>query len=208
MIKEILLQFCDSVRNDLIAPINIGEYTYASNGHIAIKVPRDSQYKENAVDYLKVLPTFFVSEKEDLYIDVPKIEPSSIEIKCKSCDGTGKFNECTDCGGTGEVNWSSDSGYEYYDDCVMCGGTGRISGSQIICEDCNGVGKINEDKIVELFDPIWINARLLSIVAKLPNVKMAPNVNKPLSPIQFKFDGGMGLIMPCRKPQSTKEEKC
>ena len=48
MIKNIS-KFCskDSTRSSINSPYSLGEYTYATNGHIIIRLPRIDDIKEN-----------------------------------------------------------------------------------------------------------------------------------------------------------------
>lgn len=79
----------------------------------------------------------------------------------------------------------------------MCRGTGKINGTEQ-CDICLGTGKIKKYKIIELGNKL-VNSELLLKLYDLPNCKIAPDAVEYLKPIPFKFDNGIGIIMPCRK---------
>src|SRR5574337_601455 len=49
-----LKKFCSKDRPKLLDPFSGGEFTYASNGHIAVRVPRCAEYADNA-NYAEIL---------------------------------------------------------------------------------------------------------------------------------------------------------
>lgn len=107
--KKILIEFCKNVGNkDMRLPYSIGDYTYATDGMIFIKVPRIAEFQENPeapdpekIEYGEVKAWYPVN------IETPQMitcfeclgegtvyfetEYNEYEIKCKSCDGAGKM---------------------------------------------------------------------------------------------------------------------
>lgn len=201
---EILRLFCskDIIRPKLNNPFNFGDYTYATDGHILIRVPKIEEYSENPIlDTIeKVFPIDIDKIDNSLWIDIPELTETIKVIDCVDCEGTGKNSICPDCEGEKEVSWESENGFLYEDTCRMCEGTGRIDdiNNNDICDKCNGTGKKSEDLIIDIGSKT-VNSRLLSIIKNLPNTKIAPDAVEGLKAIPFKFDNGIGLIMPIRK---------
>ena len=93
------------------------------------------------------------------------------------------------------MKWTSDGGYDYEDMCQMCNGSGVIDGP---CDSCGGSGKFPEKRSVDIGTKT-LDCEMLTTMSKLPNVKIAPEAVEKLSPVPFKFDGGIGIICPLRK---------
>lgn len=200
---EQLMVFCekpiDGARKGLCNPFNVGEYTYATNGHFAIRIPAKIEYVA-AEDYRVEIAKMFSDPAipADKFIDLPIIESPEEHVICSKCNGTGSDIECTDCDGSRKVHWESEGGYEYDATCEMCNGTGKIKGP---CEKCGATGKTAKDKLIDVGSKL-LNARYLAIIANtLKNVKIAPDAVSELSPVPFIFDGGEGIIMPLRRNQ-------
>lgn len=114
MDKIDLQQFCaDSgdVRYNIIHPWSDGEYTYATNGHIIVRVGRLPDVEENtkAPDAATL---FNKTAPPGAWLPVPVAAmPPSFE--CKECHGTGIFEYAFE-------------GKEEVEDCEWCGKTGRV----------------------------------------------------------------------------------
>lgn len=107
--KEILMEFCKNAGNENFrSPYSIGDYTYATNGNIFIKVPRMAEFSENPqapdpekVDYGEVKAWYLVKIETPQTVRCPECLGAGIvyfetdyneyEINCKSCDGTGRM---------------------------------------------------------------------------------------------------------------------
>ena len=114
-----LQQFCskDPMRPNLRKPFSRGKFTYATDGRIAVRVPRIADVPEQETPNPEKL-------FEEYFKDVPRgtIEVTVPEIKddwqaCRECDGSGKEHDCPDCT-CGE--------------CEDCGGKGRINRSPTV----------------------------------------------------------------------------
>jgi hypothetical protein len=190
--KEMLELFCagiDEGRNILCNPFNQGEYTYATNGHFAIRFPKIEGYDvEGAPDIEKVWPKAIPTEEQ--WVDIPDIE----NIECECCDGKGIGYICPDCEGRSRILFTSEYGYEYSVECRMCNGTGNIKAK---CKDCMGTGRASTVDNVNIKGTLF-DANLLIVLKLLPCVKIAPEAVKKYTAVPFKFDGGEGLIMPKR----------
>lgn len=85
-------------------------------------------------------------------------------------------------------------------DCETCAGFGdhecKDCGSPHKCEQCDGTGKVPSPAttlIGELLYKDWYLAK----IAALLNPKVQPLADPNL--LLFRFDGGIGVLMPCRK---------
>jgi hypothetical protein len=198
MDDKMIRLFCsdDVTRKALCNPFNLGEFTFATNGHFGIRIPIQHEYDGN--EPIKNVDGVICYGKiqEQFWIELPPLD-SVVEISdCKHCKGLDNVTECPECEGTGEVSWESEWGHEYEAECLNCNGRKTISGE---CEECGGSGKNTRDKNVRLGTKL-LNGRLLSIMSQLQGLKIAPDapVDK-YKPIPFKFDGGTGIIMPMRE---------
>jgi hypothetical protein len=121
-----LKPFCstDKDRPNLHRPWSRGDWTWATNGHILIRVPRRADVPENdeAPDPSKILAPF----------DGTKLAARApIELPAVTMD------ECDDCSGAGY----GIHGCPYCEcDCGTCGGTGKVdSDRQVSIDFCGGV---------------------------------------------------------------------
>jgi DnaJ-class molecular chaperone len=184
--------FCslDESRPTLNNPFNVGDFTYAINGHFGIRIARRHEYDQNTI--IKNIECLYsVDVNESLWIDLPGISEISEEVNCSFCMGEGNIVECPECEGIGEVSWTSDFGNEYDATCLSCHGSKKINGT---CQECKGTGKKSIDINIEICSKLF-NSRLLKIMHELPAVKFAPGAVEKYKPVPFKFDGGIGVIM-------------
>jgi hypothetical protein len=118
MNKEELMPFCGAGTLSLAIhsrsnnPWSRGDHTFATNGHIIVRVPRLEGIEENdaAPDVSKALEHGEAKEWFPLSeIKIPKYSG----FVCPECDGSGKEDdECEKCG--------------HQKNCEGCGGTGKI----------------------------------------------------------------------------------
>ena len=111
-----LMQFCErnAMRVWLAEPFGIGEYTYASNGVILVRVPWSvwpSYYLPE-----EARPASFPTVMEWLdgspaMAPLPAIPPGPFYEKCLWCAGSGEveYDECEECDGEGVIEK-----YTYY----------------------------------------------------------------------------------------------
>src|SRR3972149_1588734 len=91
-------QFCGSIdtkRHNIHLPWSREEYSYATNGHVIIRIPRHPEINENpdAPDAAKLFSNTLPPGE---YIDIPQL-PEPILSNCSVCRGTGRI--------AGEPNW-------------------------------------------------------------------------------------------------------
>ena len=92
-----LNQFCDPTQRepgrDVSVPFSLNGHTYATNGHIAVRIPRRADIPENKeAPNVEKLPWDFSRIKF-----APLLEPKLLPDKCWHCDGTGYQHKCPDC---------------------------------------------------------------------------------------------------------------
>jgi len=169
-----LKPFCgdDDPRDYLNAPFSEGTFTYATNGHILIRVARRDDVPE--VDDKSSMKgkceKLFADNPFVAAVPIPEVPPL-VEEDCDCCNGEGTHER-------------------------KCG-----KSSDYPCAECNATGSVmvepDESKWPRIevgnagFDP-----RYLRLLLTLPNVQLSPNA---MEPAPFTFDGGSGLIMPMRE---------
>lgn len=106
-----LRRFCaeaDDIRCYLCQPWSWGEWTYATNGHIMVRVPRMADVPENekAPDGEAVMGKQ-VSPKNWIPVPAATMPP---DVECEDCNGTGiaqcnlgHDHDCENCGHTGKI---------------------------------------------------------------------------------------------------------
>lgn len=172
------LKFCsrDETRIALTLPIDDGEWTYCSDGRVAIRVPKfEHEQNTHAGQPIASLIALFAYDNYVEYRPLPIEPPEKWGKVCDVCEGKGSTNrvQCDSCG-----------------ECVTLR-------ARIECPNCDGSGR-NYFNVFVPFGNQLINPKYIRMISTLPNVVMA---NHPSDgPLSFKFDGGTGLLMPMRKP--------
>lgn len=195
----------------LSKPFSFGDYTYATNGHVAIRVPRREDVAENADAPNLTIQPLFAKADDFVMASLPSIDLSNVAVaKCATCRGRKSGVECPYCRGTGEHQCDCD---HCEMDCDECHGEGieyrDRSGEQVNCADCEGTG-IAKDKRRVFFDHgLPLCAALLAKVLALPgpiehgaendgepDKYQSSYVNHP--PHHFRGDGWSAIVMPMR----------
>jgi hypothetical protein len=168
-----LEKFCDSAQPALARPFSFGDWTIASNNHIAVRVPRRPDIAENPdAPNDRALKLFEQVGMKRRYRPAPAFELTepfewNEEFECATCRGDGKMHACPDC--------------------------------KCKCQVCDGAGK----QTIERFRTITLGrahyqAKYLSWLQPLPGLQLGPTHRQ--NPLAFRFDGGEGLLLPCRMP--------
>ncbi len=205
-----LQQFCRTMNIgkaiDLTQPWSSGEYTYASNGHIMVRVPRreDVPDRSNAPQVQHIWDGIPVGREKAKTL--PKV-PDFGEKACENCEGSGRIVICSECNGEGVQE--CDMGHEH--DCEECGGDGELRfrdgkdspSSAHSCEDCEGRGTVldtvsGRETPVLIGEDACVALGYLVQISKLPGVVWAPSGVNSDAPIPFWFEGGEGLLMGMR----------
>ena len=177
-------------RGYLRAPFTRGDWTYAMNGRIAVRVPK--------IDGMEILPDKHASKLEVLFesvcfdacIALPPLPPQE---ECSMCNGTGIAYECEECDGDGEFEHGS---HTYT--CKECDGSAQVAYSgeiAVACRHCGGTGK-KRMKAINVgrshFDLFYLH-----LINGLPGARFSPGAG-PMDCAWFVFDGGEGVLMPRR----------
>jgi hypothetical protein len=196
-----LNDFCCTDENhrhyNIDVPYSQGEWTYATDGRILIRVPRLSEVTNEKGPKSEPLFNEAILRPVTVWQSLPPFELKIVD--CQWCSGTGYMTECPSVTNNSPIckNGEGKNCQKYNDDCLKsCLPTGK---GAIPCEDCND-GKIEDPgKIImagSVDEEVRVSAIYLDMIKDLPNVLIAPY--DALSAIRFKFDGGEGLIMPMR----------
>ncbi len=200
MNKNDLMSFCsDENRKGITEPWSEGEYTYATNGHILIRVPRLDDVPQCDLAPKTVDKMFPESCPEKLYlVSVIHTSDSQEPRICPLCNGAGKPDKCPECKGEGTVelsNWYND----YEVECASCEGTGKPPQ----CELCHGTGKVSDEIPAPVkIGHFWLAEKYVRLLKTLPGCVIGNASHDPLKPAYYRFFGGDGLLMPIRPPIS------
>lgn len=162
-----LEQFCEKegLRYYLTKPVSRGEHTYATNGHILVRVVRRDEYGEN--DKFPNTDQVLRHYRDGKFITPPKdikIPPNTgASIECDSCEGTGKEHECPSC--------------------------------KRVCDDCEGTGKVEVEKVIEVrVGASVFDGKYIRMVLAIDGVEIDPPT-KAEDMLCFRFPGGIGMLM-------------
>ena len=86
-------------REYMRAPFTRGDWTYAMNGHIAVRAPKIDGMEILPDEHAPKLEGLFESVCPDACIALPPLPPQE---ECSMCNGTGIAYECEECDGDGE----------------------------------------------------------------------------------------------------------
>lgn len=162
-----LKPFCSTKEHvrEIREPFPRGEFVYATNGHIMVRVPRQGDMAEverapHAEKLFDKTPLLPLSPFPVLTI------PPAKKVECANCGGgTESIHDCPDCNCV----------------CTICGGAGEVE-VQTTCE-VNGA----------IFDTKYVR-----LIQTLPGV-LFPTSPAKLEGNRFTFEGGEGMLMPCRE---------
>lgn len=193
---ETLKQFCsrDTTRTQIQQPWSMDGHSFATDGHILMRVPRLDQVAENR-DAPETGHLFANSPHTGNFLPIPDL-PEPQDGPCPECKGSGKVPaRCQKCDGEGTILCPQCEDGQL--ECDECDGTGLPEEeSEVPCEDCDGSGKRPVLQRVAVGNQT-VDAKFLRLIEDLPNVRIT-NSQKELSALTFVFDGGDGLIMPIR----------
>jgi len=168
MKKEDLMKFCSPDRSNITEPFSIGKFTYATNGHILIRVPLIPEILFNPKSPNPETSVFSKTPNPVEWFDIPAVKKPELE----------KTVTCWECGGTGIA------------DCPTCGKPGHE------CDECDGTGEVTTKPLLRStkINGLSFDEKYLYLIKDLPNVKISPTQHAKAA--WFKFDGGDGLLMP------------
>lgn len=167
-----LQKFCSRAsRYEINKPWSRGDYTYATDGHILVRVPRIADIPENdkAPDTSKLFAEA-IERTDYKWIVAPLVHPEYAE--CGYCEkGVCDGESCYECHGEGEVEQRVTHRF-------------KVAGKTL------GLSSIYLAKICEL-----PNAEIGLTKAAADSWTTPPPKVKP---VMFRFSGGDGLLMPVR----------
>ena len=160
--------FCEKNEADILStPWSAGEFSYATNRKIVIRVPRDQNIPlsdSHVQDADKTIDTFMRKIPENGMNVLPEFE-----VTTHLCD----LYKSDQCDGDG----------------LMCDvGGGDIRFCKVLCDY---QGKIQDDTMVLIGASVFA-APLLALIKSLPGLKIGTFGGE--EPAAFTFNGGVGLI--------------
>ena len=141
--------FCSGPdRPELAQPWSIGEWSYSSNGHICVRVPRREDIPENE-DAPKKAPDLF-SKARTRFRPAPSLLREDAKVEVTTTE------ECFECAGTGLA----------HPDCDSCRHT---------CPDCDGEGNFTMTTYPPVkIGKIKFCAMYLKWMLALPDLEIGP----------------------------------
>lgn len=200
-----------SSRSYLHQPFSVGAYSYATDGHIAIRLPRREDVAE--IDTPPDIAKIFAPSDDLSFFQLPDIDiPSATPPQCKDCGGVGYMARCAFCKGEGH----HDCDCEFCDrGCDECDGTGEMPSNseddfpRTLCEMCDGCGRQKDNRSVVFPDGMAIGARFISLLLSTPGPHEMADQDRAegeMSAHFFRFNGGMLAIMPKRRSKHDDDE--
>lgn len=211
-----LMPFCsvDRGRSYLSTPFVIGDgqFTYASNGHVAIRVPG----RLTDVDQMKNVPSIvgmFEAVETIPYRPFAVVTAEDAKLdRCEVCKGRRWVVDCDICEASGTHVCSDDNcGCEHQ--CGACDGHGVITarvddpGSHL-CFDCDGTGRELDKRGVHLGGNLAVQWRYIQKIQALPGPlswsvpELEPDKYDPkrfnYGAVSFMGAGWMALVLPLR----------
>lgn len=210
-----LLSSPKDARVNLRTPFNIGDFTYASNGQVGIKIPKLEQFDTDKPITIKVDNIFDKFKSEELsFIPLNKAFPkANLDYhNCDRCFGSGYATStlCEEC--KGEIAITVSNEHSDYDVCCKtCEEDSRSPFAsdgylyeydpthEHICMFCQGEGSLPQNSFISAkycgsgYETNIVNLRHLY---SLDNVLVA---SKEIDNwVMFKFDGGEGFFSTIR----------
>lgn len=213
-----IMKFCskETSRDKTNKPFTVDGFTYATNGHLIMKVPEMPEFKDNGNSGPGRATTMKEWTADVLeWFSCPVI-PEIMDEPCKVCGGIGRAFVCPECDFDGMVELKTKfSDYESQQ-CETCGGHGQVTKEVIDplkkkfpsvvvdegdCEQCDGSGIHRRIDNSVMLGGTAMSDRYLSWIGLLPNCEIGTTGQD--TPARFRFDGGEGLLMPRRIDAAT-----
>jgi hypothetical protein len=192
-----LAPFCSEVpaRPYLHQPFTFGDFTYATDGIVAIRVQRRETIPERLLDECPAMQTsieriFATLIAASDFAPMPAFEiVTDRPRKCTSCEGRGYLRPCHACDAHPDKGCQRCEGHRW----VPCK---KEAENAEACDFCDGTGKYRQRRAhfpSHDFQPDYIEK-----VQALPTLEVAFG-GDPAKPLSFRFEGGCGLLMPLRR---------
>ena len=191
-----LTPFCAAVfHEDLSEPFGDDIYTYATNGHIIVRVAAVAGAKKEFPLKMKeaVGSIMFIPDYDGAWGPIPHYDPPK-KRPCHHCKGTGKSTGCDDCDGAGIIEFSK-GWHDYKVECKECRGEGMVPGGEKNCGTCDGSCEVYDDIHAGVkIGNVKLSMKLIDKINALPGAELylpAPESGM----VNFRFDGGVGIAM-------------
>lgn len=189
---ETLKRFCHDNRVPMTELFSQGGYSYATDGKIAIRIPRVKMVGEKVgTPQMDRLPWGHRDVSD--WMGLPYYDTTSLD-RCGACHGDGTLQDCPECDGEGVV--SLDNEYNEYEcECKTCGGEAALPGDLVEgrnCSVCGGTGTALTEAIS--WGAGYIAIHLLEKIKSLPDARLSL-VGDGNAPFMFIFRGGEGIVM-------------
>lgn len=174
-----LQQFCgtDECRYYLMKPFSRDGFTWATDGAILVRVALRPEIPEIEQ---KIAVSKPLEGVETAAFVKPKfnlpLAPTEIG-DCPTCRGRGYLHDCPDC--------------------------------ECDCERCNATGTMDKEALISTkIGGKFFSLKYVRQILALPRVEIEviPSSEPLKRPIFFRFDGGVGALMPLDKPRETHVE--
>lgn len=168
---EMLQPFCgeDKTRPAMMRPFPQNGFTFATCGRCLVRVPLIDG-TPSIDETIPAPPT--VTEKA---LPIP---PEDVEWGTFSTLPEPEMEGCHICAGYGK--------------CACC----EVCGTHE-CGNCDGTGQ-TEKRLRVVIEHRTFDAKYLRKISMLPGLLIAAKFGSELEPMAFKFDGGIGSVMPMR----------
>lgn len=161
----------DGFRTYLSEPFTVGEFSYATDGRIIVRVPKRDDVPGTVKIGIAIEAPFKGIDKAQFgplpHKPIPPLPPST-EQDCDECDGRKTEHDCPDC--------------------------------ECPCHSCNGTGlEIITPQVSTTIRGGIFNLKYVALMLELPGVLVQSDwAGGAEEPMFFKFDGGDGAIIPRR----------
>lgn len=203
--------FCENdtiYRFDLRKPFHQKECWFATDARICLRV--QSAVADNPADDVRLPNAAGLSwsqlETSTNWKPWPKIDrfnytyPGDSTIQCFECRGLGvvappnQVPACDYCDGEKQI-WVDE--YNSVGICPKCVGRGNLAKWLPTCQLCGGLGEISDSfDNVQVVGGSVVNAWYDNLVRQLDCVEFLDVERDRLDPVGFRFNGGLGLLMP------------
>lgn len=188
---EAIESVCEKDHPKLGRPWRAGEWIYASNGKICVRLAA-SDLNANELPGAFNLAAF--AWDHDQVKEWIRLKPEQILTECKACKGSGKGGWCDECNGCGEVEVKcEDCDDTHTHDCPTCH-RDRRSHATTPCAECRGTGKAADKKAHTKIGSRHFANWLLSLAADCGDGTVEIDAD-PGEKARIRFDGGCGYVM-------------